>query len=236
MASVSILHTNDLHGALDDAREASLGRLRKDADLYFDTGDAVKSGNLGVPLRQEPVWARFGRLDLTASVIGNRETHLVEAGFKAKLAGATQPILCANLRTKSGERPLKGEMVLEVGGLRIGVFGVSVPMVTERMAAKAASAYLWDPPVPVAAECVARLRSEVDLLIGLTHIGHRADLSLAQAVAGIDILLTGHSHTVLALPVRVGETWICQGGSHAHYAGLYTWEAGVLSGRLHPLT
>src|SRR5579862_1893475 len=141
MASVSILHTNDLHGSLDDAREAALAKLRREADFYFDTGDAVKSGNLGLPLRPEPVWPRFSRLQLSAMVIGNRETHLLEAGFKAKLAGASQPILCANLRLKSGKRPLPGHVSFEVNGLRVGVFGVSVAMVTERMAARAASAY-----------------------------------------------------------------------------------------------
>lgn len=235
MASVSILHTNDLHGSLDDAREVALARLRQNADLYFDTGDAVKSGNLGVPLRPEPVWERFARLELSAFVIGNRETHLLEAGFKAKLAGAAQPVLCANLRLKSGERPLAGHIVIEAQGLRVGVFGVSVPMVTELMAARAASAYLWDPPIQVAAQYVEMLRPNVDVLIGLTHIGHRADINLAETVPGIDVLLTGHSHTVLETPLRVNNTWICQSGSHGRYAGLYTWREGKLTGGLRSL-
>ncbi len=235
MASIKILHTNDLHGSLDDAREASLARLRAGSDLYFDTGDAVKSGNLGLPLRPEPVWERFARLNLTAGVIGNRETHILERGFKAKLAGATSPILCANLRTKAGEYPLPAEMLILVGDLRVGVFAVSVPMVTERMASKAASFYLWDQPIKVAAECVSRLRPHVDVVIGLTHIGHRQDLVLAEAVPGIDILLTGHSHTVLETPLQVGNTWICQGGSHAKFAGLYEWKNGTLMGGLRSL-
>ena len=160
----------------------------------------------------------------------------MEAGFKAKLAGAVQPILCANLRLKAGGRPLPGDIVLETKGLRVGVFGVSVPMVTERMAAKAASAYLWSPPIAAAAECVRALRPTVDLLIGLTHVGHRMDVKMAEAVPGIDVLLTGHSHTVIEAPLRIGDTWICQGGSHGRYAGLYTWTDGTLTGGLHRLT
>lgn len=235
MASVVLLHTNDLHGVLDEAREARLAELRLKAHLYFDCGDAIRTGNLDIPLEEEPVWARFRRLALSAMVIGNRETHLGESGFKAKLAGAPTPVLCANLRLKSGARPLPGYVTLETQGLRVGVFGVSVPMVTDRMAARAISAYLWDPPVEIARDCVQRLRPEVDLLVGLTHIGHRLDLELVAAVPGIDVLLTGHSHTVLETPIEVGGTWICQGGSHGRYAGLYRWEAGKLSGRLQPL-
>src|SRR5579872_5212258 len=147
MASITILHTNDLHGSLNDVLESRLAEWRADADLYFDTGDAVKSGNLAIPLRPEPVWERFARLKLTAAVIGNRETHILERAFKAKLAGAVQPVLCANLRTKNGEHPLQDELILESKGLKIGVFAVSVPMVTERMASKAASHYLWDQPI-----------------------------------------------------------------------------------------
>ncbi len=236
MASVSLLHTNDLHGSLDDGRESTLAALRAEVDFYFDTGDAIRSGNLAVPFGQEPVWERFGRLGLTAHVIGNRETHLVEAGFKAKLAGAPAPVLCANLRLKSGERPLAGTLRLEANGVRVGVFAVSVPMVTERMAVKVASAYIWDQPIPVSRECVAQLRDEVDLLIGLTHIGHRVDLELAERVPGIDILLTGHSHTILEQPLRVGSTWICQGGSHGRFAGVYRWTDGRLEGGLRRLT
>lgn len=235
MPGFRLLHTNDLHGRLDDNREAALQTLRAGCDLYFDSGDAVKSGNLAIPLTQEDVWARFARLNITASVIGNRETHLVKPGFTAKLAGATHPILCANLRTQDGECPLPGELIVEAQGLKIGVFAVSVPMVTERMAARFASAYLWGPPIPAARECVERLKPDVDVVIGLTHIGHREDLSLAEKVAGIDILLTGHSHTILEKPVKIGETWICQGGSHGRYAGVYEWRDGDLSGDLVPL-
>lgn len=232
MALIKFLHTNDLHGSLDDAREAKLAALRADADLYFDTGDAIKTGNIGLPLRPEPVWERFARLRLSAMVIGNRETHLAEAGFAAKLAGSENPVMCANLRLKSGERPLPGTMELEAAGSKIGVFAVSVAMVTERMAAKAISAYLWDPPIEIARQCVQLLRPRVDLVIGLTHIGHRMDLELADAVPGIDIMFTGHSHTVLESPIQVGSTWICQGGSHGRYAGVYEWNDGALAGRL----
>lgn len=235
MPGLSILHTNDLHGRLDDEREAFLQTLRPKADLYFDTGDAVKSGNLAVPLGREEVWTRFERLKLTASVIGNRETHLLESAFAAKLAGAAHPVLCANLRLKSGERPLPGALHLTSKGLRVGVFAVSVPMVTERMAARHASAYLWDPPIAIADEWVRKLRPESDVLIGLTHIGHRQDLELVRQVPGIDILLTGHSHTELRQPLLVDSTWICQGGSHGRFAGSYRWEGGRLSGGLLPM-
>jgi 2',3'-cyclic-nucleotide 2'-phosphodiesterase (5'-nucleotidase family) len=232
--SLKILHTNDLHGVLSAAKYERLKVLRGSADLYFDTGDAIKTGNLGIPVRQEPVWGLLDSLGCDAGVLGNRETHVWAGPFEAKLAGAKHPILCANLRRKDGTRPLPGTLVLERRGIRIGLVGVMVPMVTERMKTQAASVYLWDPPIPVAQALGAELRPTVDLLFALTHIGHREDRKLAEK--GIfDVIFGGHSHTVLPEPELVGATWICQGGSHARYGGVYTWDAG-LSGGLIPLS
>lgn len=72
-----ILHTNDFHGMLNDARETRLRELRDHTDCYFDCGDAIKSGNLAIPLKKEPVWRYLDRLDCTASVPGNRESHVL---------------------------------------------------------------------------------------------------------------------------------------------------------------
>lgn len=233
---IKILHTNDMHGTLTDQRFAFLKDLRDKADLYFDSGDVIKTGNLGIPLRQEVAWTYLDRLQCTASVLGNRETHVLESAFQSKLAGSTHPVLCSNLRRKDSSRPLPTDLLLEVNGLKVGIFAVMVQMVTERMKTQALSVYLWDSPVKTAIEQVAKLRPQVDLLICLSHIGHRQDLELAKAVDGIDVILGGHSHTVLTEPIKVGNTFICQGGSHNRFVGLYEWDAtSGLTGTLIPI-
>lgn len=234
MPTIRFLHTNDMHGTLTPERAQSLAPLRDTVDLYFDTGDAIKTGNLGIPMRPEPVWGLLKELRCDASVLGNRETHVFESAFSAKIAGARHPILVANLRRKDGTRPLPSSQIFERHGVKIGVFGVMVPMVTERMKTKAASAYLWDPPISTALELAAELRPQVDLLVALTHIGHRLDHELATKVPGIDIVFGGHSHTVLENPERVGDTCICQGGSHCRYVGVYEWQDGRFEGGLRP--
>lgn len=229
--NLRILHTNDMHGTLTLERAQALAPLRDAADLYFDTGDAIKAGNLGVPLRPEPVWGLLDDLRCTASVLGNRETHPIEAAFRAKMAGHRHPVLCGNMREKDGTYPLARTLEIEAQGVRVGVLSVMVPMVTERMKTQAASRFLWDPPLAVAESLAEELRPRVDLLIALTHIGHRQDRELAERGLGIDLILGGHSHTVIETPERVGNTWICQGGSHCRYVGVYEWsEAGLTGG------
>lgn len=233
-----ILHTNDLHGKLDDLRQAALAKLRTEADVYFDCGDCIKSGNLAIPLKPEGVWPRLAALECTASVMGNRESHPLEAPFRAKVAGAVHPILCGNMvRRGTREQVLPGSMLMDVEGLKVGVFGVMVPMVTERMATRVASQFLWGEPLAAAMQLAAELRPHVDCLVALTHIGIRKDLELADKCQDLDLILGGHSHTVLEKPERVGKVAVCQTGSHGRFAGLYEWSAdgGLTSYRLVPL-
>lgn len=234
---VSILHTNDLHGCLTPAKAETIRQTKGAAEqpcLYFDSGDCIKAGNLSVPLAPEEAWPLLAEAGCDASVMGNRESHLLEAAMRAKLKGAVHPALAGNIRTKSGDRPFPGFLELMAGDVRVGVVGVMVPMVTRSMASALASAYLWDPPIPTAVDLASDLRERADLLIALTHIGLKADQELA-ALGTFDIILGGHSHSVLEQPLQIGSTWICQGGSHGRFLGRYVWTGDALSGGLEPL-
>lgn len=234
---VTILHTNDLHGTMIDAM-ADRVREAKDREhaLYFDSGDLIKAGNLAIPLKPDPAWPLIHRAGCDAGTIGNRETHVLEAAFRAKLEGSSHPLVCANLFRRDGTLFQQESITFEKAGVRIAVFGVMVPMVTRKMATQAASAFLWEAPIPIARQVAERLRPNCDLLVALTHIGHGEDLKLAESAPMIDLILGGHSHTVLSDPVRIGTTWICQGGSHGRFIGRYVWDGGMKEAELLPLT
>lgn len=234
--ALRILHTNDLHGKLNSERARRLASVREDFDLYFDCGDLVATGNLGIPTREDPAWSALAEARCDASTIGNRETHLVASVFSRKIAGARHPLLCANLFDRSGNRVLPASTVLDVRGTRVGVLGVSVAMVTARMQARHASAFLWTAPISAAIEEARLLRPNVDLVIALTHIGIHQDRQLAEQAPEIDVILGGHSHTVLDSPMQVGSTWIAQTGSHGRFLGKWEWDARSrsLSGSLEP--
>ena len=206
--SLRILHTNDFHGKLTQELVAEIQAIRSQdpSCLYFDTGDVIKAGNLAIPLRPEAAWPLLAAAGCDASVPGNRESHLLEAAFKAKIAGLSHPLLCANLYDRQGQRVLEPYRILTKSGLKVGVFGLMVPMVTAQMAARTASAYHWTQPIAEASQIVVELRPLCDVLIALTHIGYRRDIELAQTVPGIDIILGGHSHTILEHPWQEGKT------------------------------
>ncbi|HRJ28043.1 MAG TPA: hypothetical protein PLO61_11110 [Fimbriimonadaceae bacterium] len=236
---VTLLHTNDFHGHLTEeiAREIAAHKQRTGAVLYADCGDCIKTGNLGIPLKPEPVWPRLHQAGCDVGTLGNRESHVLESAFQAKIRGHHHPLLVANLTTSAGEPVLPGTLILERGGLRIGLFGVMVAMVTEKMATRVASAFLWSAPIPAAIAAARTLRPQVDLLIALTHLGLAQDQKLAEACPEIDVIFGGHSHSVLESPLQVGPVWIAQTGSHARFLGCYRWNAQTrtLAGDLLPL-
>ncbi len=224
-----------MHGTLTDSAFEALSALRQEVDLYVDSGDCIRTGNLGVPLGVDPVWSKFRDLRLDVSVLGNRETHPLRAAFEKKIEGASHKIVVANMALANGEPVFPHGWTTEVDGVRIGFFGVMVPMATEAKRDKALWAHRWTHPIPVAVEFARQMRSSVDLLCAVTHIGHKWDVELARLAPEIDIIFGGHSHTVLPEPVLEGRTYICQGGSHNRFAGVYEWSDGVLTGGLRPL-
>ncbi|MCC7103094.1 MAG: hypothetical protein IT206_08460 [Fimbriimonadaceae bacterium] len=236
--SLRLIHLNDLHGKLRPEHVGVISALRTDNCLCLETGDGILAGNLGIPGKEEKVWGLYAQIPMDAGTIGNRETHLMASAFEAKLRGHQHPLLCANLTRKDdGTFPLPGSLILERNGWRIGLLGTSVAMVTAKMAARAASAFIWEDPIVAAQREARALRPGVDLLIALTHIGLSKDKQLAEVVPEIDLILGGHSHSVLDTPIRENQTWICQGGSHARFVGVYDLDVRTkqLTGGLIPL-
>ncbi len=236
--SLRLIHLNDLHGKLRPEHVGVIRALRTDNCLCLETGDGILAGNLGIPAKKEEVWGLYAQIPMDAGTIGNRETHLIASAFEAKLRGHQHPLLCANLTRKDdGTYPLPSSLILERNGWRLGLIGVSVAMVTAKMAARAASAFIWEDPIVAAQREARALRPAVDLVIALTHIGLSKDKQLAEGVPEIDLILGGHSHSVLDTPIRENQTWICQGGSHARFVGVYDLDvrSKQLTGGLIPL-
>jgi len=233
MTTLHILHTNDFHNKLTECQAQTIGQVKAEWEnvLLLDAGDAVKAGNLGVTLGGERILRLMTAAGYDAMTMGNRESHVVDALLRQKTSDAGFPILCANLRWREdrGETlPTVPHLVRTLpNGLRVGVFGLTVPMVTAKMATRHASAFLWDNPLTVARSQIAQLRSQTDVVIALTHIGLREDERLAQAYPELDLIVGGHTHALLNEPKVVNGVPIVQAGGGRRldtYLGFVTLE------------
>ncbi len=116
------------------------------------------------------------------------------------------PRQAANLPAAAGV-PLEPPKVIEVGGARLGVFGVIDPAQVPGMGAT--------DPVAAATAAVAELRqAKVERVIGLVTMSKKDAVALARAVPGIDVLVIGAGlqapkpEEVQASAEQIGSTWV----------------------------
>ena len=237
MPTLTLLHTNDFHNHLSPAQATRVGAEKADRQargedvLLLDSGDAVSAGNVGVRPGGEPILTLMSETGYDAMTLGNREFHVADTLLRHKIGNAKFPILSANIRWREdrGETlPVAASQVFTLpSGLRVGIFGVTVPMVTPRMTARLVSAFVFEDPVAEARRQIELLRPTVDALIALTHIGLREDERLARACPALDLIIGGHSHNKLFEPLVVDSVPIVQAGWFGHYLGVteLVWDA-----------
>lgn len=116
--------------------------------------------------------------------------------------------------------------VIEKNGLKVGIFGLMGIDAAE--VAPFAKPVTFGDPVEYATMMVAKLRVEenVDVVVCLCHGGLDEDLSksedliLAQQVDGIDVIISGHTNTVLPEPIVENGTVIVHGLGYGKRVGV----------------
>ena len=129
--------------------------------------------------------------------------------------------------------------VVEKNGLRLGIFGIlGVSAIDDAPLARPVK---FEDPVKTAARLARFLKDKekVDLVICLSHGGVRKDkngnwtgedVALAQKVPEIDVIISGHTHTLLDKPLIVNGIPIVQSGSYGK--GLGRLELEVRNGKI----
>ncbi len=235
MPLITILHTGDMHNRLTEEKAEHLKQLKlaNHSSLLLDSGDAIWAGNVFVRPGGEPALKLMNRAGYDAMAMGNREFHFLDIGFRSKIRNADFPVLSANIRAKNGgSLPILPHIVKTVSGLKVAIFGLSVPMIIEKSFAAKASNFFFVKPVEAASQIVPTLKKEADLVFALTHIGLERDIELAEKVAGINLIFGGHTHVKEI--VQIGNTAIIHSGWHAKYIGmaLFDSEKGLVERKL----
>ncbi|WP_110933546.1 bifunctional metallophosphatase/5'-nucleotidase [Paenibacillus bouchesdurhonensis] len=234
---LTILYTNDLHshfGAM--VRIASMvNELRAEqheAVLLLDIGDHMDraapetEGTMGQ--------ANVDVLNLTAYdaiTIGNNEglTFTPEQLDQA-YTGLVCQVVCANmLDMETGKPPawMKKHTILNKAGFKIGIIGATAAYAEFY---KLLGLTALDPLKSIETS-VSDLRSKVDLIVVMSHVGLPFDRELAEQVPGIDLILGGHTHHLLEEPLWIGQTAIVAAGKFGRHLGQITVERDMITGK-----
>jgi len=229
--------------------------------FLFDSGD-IFTGALAKLTEGRLAFDLMIAMGYDAMAIGNHEFEYGHEIFAWQKNRAPFPVLGANFFYKDTDHPYaQAHAIIERDGVRIGVIGImGQDAVTAIIPSFIAPLDVRD-PVAIVQRSVDELRDEVDLIVLLTHEGKTApmqtdaesdprlqrdidaDIALAGAVHGVDVLFAGHADAGTPEPIVHEETGtiIMQTygqATHLGYLRLTLDDAGKISshsGRLIPV-
>ncbi len=194
--------------------------------------DATTLGNHEFDYRS----AGLSQMLLSARRSGDRLPQLVAANIDWERTLEDKDLAADGKRLQSAMEELDaGEYaVIERGGVKIAVFGIFGKEADDY--APESGTYFRD-PIEAAADVVDDIQSheKVDLVVCLSHSGTNAedpeeseDELLAENVDGIDLIISGHTHTELQEPIMIGDTVIASVGQYNDNIGTltFTWQEG----------
>ncbi|MDR1116781.1 MAG: bifunctional metallophosphatase/5'-nucleotidase [Oscillospiraceae bacterium] len=193
----------------------------------------------------------LGKLGYHATTLGNHEFDYKADGFtkmlnSAVLSGDALPeLVISNIdweRTLADEAKRRDAEELKralenygyrdyayftEGGITVAVFGI---MGREADSFAPESGLYFLDPVERSRAVVAKIKSEgrANVIICLSHSGTNEkeskseDVQLAKKAPGIDLIISGHTHTRLDRPIKQGNTLIVSCGSYGYDVGYIT--------------
>lgn len=243
--NLTILHLNDAHGRTD--AEGALSQMANDLKargqnvLIFDAGDRMH-GQLATNLSQgESMINVMNTVGYSAMAIGNHEFNFGRERLNEMTQMTDFPMLAANVTDESGRNVFQQYEVFRMNGVTVGVFGIASPETPQKSDPRSVAGLTFGDPAATARAMVQTLRGYgVDVIIALTHLGddaaslpaHRSDA--VAAVDGIDVVIDGHSHTLLENGKMVGNTLVAQTGDWGRNIGVVemTVQGGSVSAKL----
>jgi 5'-nucleotidase/UDP-sugar diphosphatase len=236
IVQITILHLNDLHGALYAKPEEGGGRggaanlvgmierVRADASgpvLLLDAGDAFQGTYVSNSNRGQAVIELMNLANVTAFALGNHEFDWGLYVLQARVEEATFPCLAANLETASGHmlQGVQPYAIVDADGCKVGILGLTYHDLQTIVRASAIEGVHSLSPVETVHRYLPELQEQTDLVIVLSHQGYEEDVALAKSVPEIPIIVGGHSHTALHGGEWVGDTLIVQAGANGQYLG-----------------
>ena len=228
-----------LKTAIDQEKE-----LHPDA-LVLDAGD-FSIGTLFQTLytTQAAELRTMAAMGYDAVTMGNHEFDHKGIGFAQMLNAAVESgdplpgMVCANYRPAAAAQEhsfvqqamdnygVQETMLLQRGGVTYGIFGL---MGVDSDDCAPTSGFELEDPAAAAKRCVAQLKEQgAEFIICLSHSGTDSDPQksedeqLAKNVEGIDVIVSGHTHTTLCQPTVVNGTYIVSAGNYGENLGSIT--------------
>ncbi len=239
-----IVHTNDVHGRIVEGEDGSagysklstllkMGRSITDNILLLDAGDTFHGTNLANMFEGQTVAEIMSLVGYDAMTPGNHDfnygaSRLEEIAGWAEDEG-TFRVLCANITDENGVMVFQPYQVYDYNGFKVCVFGLSTPDTKTKAHPKHTVGldFMSDDVVESAQAAIDMAHELCDFVVVLGHLGVVPDgesgitsTVVAEYLDGIDLLIDGHSHTVMDGGEMVNGTLIVSTGQYMNNIGI----------------
>lgn len=168
--------------------------------------------------------AQHRKIGCAGATLGDRDLLLGRTLLEKLRAKSSFPFLVANLVDAETGRPIfDSHMIVESGGVKVGVFGVTLEAVPETPVYERGKPWrIMNPEAVATAEVAALKAAGAQIIIGLAHLPDRDIDSLAKAVPGIDFILGGNDAGMQEHPRHTGDSYVATAFSKGKYLSLLT--------------
>lgn len=166
--------------------------------LFLNAGDEFQ-GTLFYSLYKGSASADvLNQLGFDAMTLGNHEFDDGDDVLAAFINNLTFPVISSNVHTT--HRKLAEKLVEYKLYPRHSLAVVAVTTVTTPDISKPGNGTTFAPPVSAIQKTVDYIRKnhcDIKRIVALTHIGYQEDILLARQTRGFNLIIGGHSHTLL---------------------------------------
>ncbi len=231
-----ILHTNDTHSRILESKNDGMGfaklatkvaQVRADNPntLLLDAGDTLHGQTFASLSKGESIVTLMNLMKYDAMTPGNHDFNYGQTQLMTLAGKMAFPMVSANIKKADGSLLLDPYVIKEIGGLKVGIFGLSTPETAYKTHPNNVAGLTFTSPVDAAKAMVAELSGKTDVIVCLSHLGLEegtayTSKSVAEAVTGIDVIIDAHSHTSLPEGMKVGSTLIAQTGDYDKNLGM----------------
>ncbi len=242
---ITIVHTNDIHSrvsaGLGYAKVAAKIKALKEANpnvLVVDAGDTLHGQTFATISKGESIVKIMNSIGYDVMTPGNHDFNYGQDRLLELKELMNFDLITANVVKEDGSMLLEPYVIKEVGGLKIGFFGLSTPETAYKTNPLNVEGLTFADPVEATKKIVAELQEKgVDAIIAVAHLGideESIDKSygVRDSVEGIDLIIDGHSHSTLDTIDNEGkDTLIVSTGEYNNNLGIVnlTFTDGELS-------
>lgn len=187
--------------------------------LLVDAGDTFSDDLVANETRGEAMIRLMNALGYQFMALGNHDFDYGLARTRELARIARFPMRGAN--TLDAGKPIFGQpwKLFKVNGVRIAMLALSYHNTDQTGSKDNVRGLEFTNGIETTSRYLPQLRKAADVVVLLSHQGTAVDRKLARELAGVDLIIGGHSHDRIAPPEKIGGTWIVQALSDAASLG-----------------